>query len=312
MGKTPPGPDARLVAVTRSQHGAFTRQQALAAGFTPSMIKRRLASGRWLRLHRGVFCETAVLPTFERDTSGAILACGSGAAASYRTAGRRWELDVPQPELPEVTVPIPSRARPPGVFVHRTDRLSPSEAAVHDGIRVTSPMRTLLDLAGILDPKLLELALDRLWRRRLVEPRRLLVYLDDTWCRVRRGSGDLRRLVRERLGQGPSGSDIETLLLQLIRDAGLPLPVRQHPVVTPFGPRYLDLAYPDPKIAIETDGMESRLDPDVFLDDRVRQNLVEAQGWTFRRFGYAHVTEQQLWTLFTLGEALGVRPVRWV
>lgn len=121
----------------------------------------------------------------------------------------------------------------------------------------------------------------------------------------------LHRLALQRCGEGPSGSDVETLLLQLIRDAGLPVPVRQHPVVTPFGVRYLDLAYVDEKIAIEIDGMDSRLDPRVFLDDRVRQNLIEAQGWTFRRFGYVHVTENSLWTIFTLGEALWLRPVRW-
>ena len=121
----------------------------------------------------------------------------------------------------------------------------------------------------------------------------------------------LRKLVRQRLGEGPSGSDVETLLLQVIRDASLPLPVRQYPVVTPFGVRYLDLAYPEHRVAIELDGMDSRLDPQVFLDDRVRQNLIEGQGWTFRRFGYAHVTEDRLWTLFTIAQSLCLTPVAW-
>jgi very-short-patch-repair endonuclease len=189
--------------------------------------------------------------------------------------------------------------------------LTRTEAAPRDGIRVTSPARTLLDLAGLVEVNVLELALDHLWRRRVVEPKRLLRYLDDDWCRARRGSARLRRLVAERTGQGPSGSDIETKLLQLIRDSRLPLPTRQYPVVTPFGPRYIDLAYEREKVAIELDGMESRLDPVVFLDDRVRQNLIEAQGWTFRRFGYAHVNHEPLWTIFTLAEAIGLFPTRW-
>ena len=312
MGDARSSPDVRLAAVTRSQHGPFTRGQAQQAGFSPSAVRHRVATGRWLRLHRGVFCEVAVPPSFKRDASAAVLACGPTATASHRTAARWWELDVPQPDLHEVTVPSPARSRPPGVLVHETTRLTRSEAAPRDGVRLTAPMRTLLDLAGVLDPRLLELALDRSWRRRLVQPARLLSYLQDDWCRAKRGTGLLRRLVRERLGEGPSGSDIETLLLQVIRDAGLPLPVRQHPVVTAFGPRYLDLAYPQHRVAIETDGMDARLDPEVFLDERDRQNLVESQGWTFRRFGYAHVTHNALWTAFTIGEALGLRPVRWV
>ncbi len=312
MGNARTGPDARLAVLTRGQHGPFSLDQALTAGFSRSAVKRRVDSGCWVRLHRGVYCEAAVPASLQRDAAAAVIACGPGAAASHRTAARWWELDVPPADRLEVTVLLPSRARPASVLVHETTRLSRSEAAPRDGVRITSPMRTLVDLADLLDPGLLELALDRAWRRGLVHPARLLGYLEDDWCRARRGTATLRRMVQERLGQGPAGSDLETMFLQLLRDAGLPLPVRQYPVVTPFGPRYLDLAFADPKLAIELDGMESRLDPEAFLDDRSRQNLIEAQGWTFRRFGYAHVTEHSLWTVFTVGDALGRWPVKWV
>lgn len=312
MGNARTSPDALLAVLSRGQHGPFSLGQALAAGFSRSAVKRRVDSGRWVRLHRGVYCEAAVPVSFQRDVAAAVMVCGIGAAASHRTAARWWELDVPPADRPEVTVLLPSRARPPSVLVHETTRLSRSEAAPRDGVRVTSPMRTFLDLADLLDPRLLELALDRAWRRGLVHPARLLGYLEDDWCRARRGTAVLRGMARERLGQGPAGSDLETMFLQLLRDAGLPLPVRQYPVVTPFGPRYLDLAFADPRLAIELDGMESRLDPEVFLDERARQNLIEAQGWTFRRFGYAHVTHEPLWTAFTVGDALGRWPVKWV
>lgn len=304
-------PETKLAIVSRAQHGAFTTKQALEAEFTEAQVKRFVRIGRWRRVYRGVLAEASGRATFERTTSAAVLACGEGAAASHRNAGRFWGLDVPLLEVPEVTVLAPSRSRPTAILVHTTDRLTRSEAAVRDGIRITSPMRTLGDLAGVVEPKLLELGHDVLWRRGLVHPARLLDYLSDDWWSRRPGTGVLRALARERLGQGPSGSDLETLLFQLIRDSGLPLPVRQHPVVTPFGVRYIDLAYPGPKLAIELDGMESRLDPTVFLDERVRQNLITAQGWTFKRFGYSHVTDSGLMVLVTLGEALRLRPVRW-
>jgi very-short-patch-repair endonuclease len=309
MGKI--DPRALLDPIARAQCGPFTYRQAREAGFSKSAIGRRLKTGSWLPLHRGVMCDRAVPASLQREVSAAVLACGSTAAASLRSAARLWEVEVPFAERPDVVVLGPARPRPAGVSVHRTTRLGRSEAAALGGIRVTSPMRTLLDVGALVEPRLLELALDRLWRRGLIEPRRLVVYLADEWCARKRGSAALRRLAAERCGQGPSGSDIETLLLQLIREANLPLPVRQHPVVTPFGVRYLDLAYVREKIAIELDGMDSRLDIRVFLDERVRQNLIEAQGWTFRRFGYAHVTKDAVWTVFTLGEALGLRPIRW-
>jgi very-short-patch-repair endonuclease len=172
-------------------------------------------------------------------------------------------------------------------------------------------MRTLLDLAEVLPADVPEVGLDRLWRRRLVHPRRLAEYRAGPWCMCRRGTATLRRLAAERCHERASGSDVETRPLQLIRDARLPPPARQHEVMTRSGVRYLDLAYPEHRLAIEVDGMESRLDPTVFLDERVRQNLIEAQGWTFRRFGHAHVTNDALWTIFTVAEALGLRPIRW-
>jgi very-short-patch-repair endonuclease len=300
-----------LAVVASKQHGPFTRRQALDAGFTPAEIRSKLESHSWMKLHRSVYCDVAVLASFERDASAAVLACGPLAAASHRTAALLWRLDVPRPEQPHITVLSPAHARPSGVRVHRTMRLHVTEAAPLDGIRVTSPGRTLLDLSADEDEKVLELALDRLWRRKLVEPRRLLAYLAGDWCVARRGSAALRALASQRVGQGPSGSDIETLFLQILRDARLPLPVRQYPVVTPCGPRYLDFAYAQERVAIEIDGMDSRLDPEVFLDERDRQNLIEAQGWTFRRFGHAHVRKDALWTVFSVAEALGRWPVRW-
>jgi hypothetical protein len=303
-------PGARLAAVARRQHGPLTRNQALGAGFSPPPIRRNVASGGGSS-STGTSTANRLPASLARDASAAALACGGAGAASHATAAALWDQSVSPPKVPEVVVLAPSRVRPRGVLVHVTGRLGPSEAAVRDGIRVTSTMRTLLDLAEILEPNLVELTLDRFWRRGFVDPRRLSTYLDDRWSRRRRGTAVLRGLVRARVGDRPSGADVETLLLQLIHDARLPPPARQHRVVTPFGVRYLDLAYPAPKIAIEKgrDGEPTRSGG---VPRRARPaDLIEAQGWTVRRFGYAHVTRDRLWTIFTLVDALEVRPVRW-
>src|SRR5687767_7358916 len=106
------GNDEQLAAVARRQHGPFTLEQAHAAGFSTAAVRRRVNAGRWLSPHNGVFFDASVPVSEDRDVSAAVLACAPRAAASYRAAARRWDLDVDLGELIDVTVVSPGRARP--------------------------------------------------------------------------------------------------------------------------------------------------------------------------------------------------------
>ena len=99
----------------------------------------------------------------------AVMACGSGASPELSlgggSAGNPAQLRAPS----EVTVPEVSRELT-GVRIHRTRMLDPQDFTVLDGIPVTSVARTLLDLAAILRPADLEVAIDRAERVRPLRP----------------------------------------------------------------------------------------------------------------------------------------------
>ena len=87
-------------------------------------------------------------------------------------------------------------------------------------------------------------------------------------------------------------TDMELLVLGLIRDAGLPEPVLHHRVYD--GDRFVaevDLAYPAWKVAIECDG-DVHLEPEVREKDLPRQNDIVLIGWTLLRFSRRRVRER--------------------
>lgn len=305
-------PHAALAPVLVRQQGAFTREQARQAGFSDSRIDRYVASGRWIRAHHGVYRDRNVARTPEQDAIAACLAAGERSVASHRTAARLWGLNVPAPEAVEVTLPWNARSTIPSIRPYRSRHLGRLDVARLGNVPITTPSRTLLDLASCLDASVLEIALDTFWRRRSLSPERLAPYLWGTSSRSRPGAHTLRVLVGERVGKRPPGSDLETVAVRALRDARVPEPVRQHPVRTRVGLRRLDLAYPDHMLGIELDGFDWHArDRRTFDDDRVRQSELERLGWTFKRFTWTHVTRDRIWMITTVAEALGLTPVRW-
>ena len=82
----------------------------------------------------------------------------------------------------------------------------------------------------------------------------------------------------------PAESDLETLLFKILREAGLPAPVRQHEVVVAGQTFFLDAAYPELMIFMEGDGFGVHSQRGPFELDRSRQNLLVVAGWLPLRF----------------------------
>jgi AbiEi antitoxin C-terminal domain len=88
------------------------------------------------------------MPPHAREMA-AVLACGSGAVLSYRSAAALWGL-LPYPANSgpvHVTVLAADRRRP-GIRIHRVRELPSDEVTRRHGIPITTPERTILDLAG--------------------------------------------------------------------------------------------------------------------------------------------------------------------
>ncbi len=85
-------------------------------------------------------------------------------------------------------------------------------------------------------------------------------------------------------GAEEAGSGPEVHLLRLIKEHGLPEPVRQQHVIVGGQSRYIDLAYPSRMIALEYDGNDPHTRVDRFVEDRRRQNAIVLAGWTVIRY----------------------------
>ena len=143
----PTTPDVLIAAVAARQHGVVTVAQLLAAGFDHDAVAYRRRVGRLHLLHRGVYAVGHRPPSPLATAMAAVLACGPDAALSHRSAAALWRI-LPRWHSPtEVTTPT-KRAHP-GIHIHRSPN---ADATTHYGIRVTTPARTLIDLADVLSP----------------------------------------------------------------------------------------------------------------------------------------------------------------
>ena len=214
--------DGRIAALARRQHGVVATGQLVDLGLTNQAIAKRAAAGRLHRLHRGVYAVGHPIVNRHGRWMAAVLACGPGAVLSHRAAGALWELRPGAPTPIDVTVPRSGRRRP-GLKLHRPRNLPVEEMTVHAGIPVTTPSRTLLDLASVLSPHRLERALDQAELQRLTDYPAL-----EAMARAHArhgGARDLRAaLSRHVAGEAPTRSDLESLFVGVCRAHALPAP----------------------------------------------------------------------------------------
>jgi Transcriptional regulator, AbiEi antitoxin len=144
-------PDALIARIAANQHGVITNGQLLRSGLTGSGISRRVAAGRLIRVHRGVYAVGHAALSQDGIWMAAVLACGKGAVLSHRSAGALWRMIASPPRPIDVSVPgRTGRRRRPGIRIHRPSVLLPSECTLRHSISVTKPARTLVDLRRVV------------------------------------------------------------------------------------------------------------------------------------------------------------------
>lgn len=206
----------------------------------------------------------------------AVLACGPGAVLSHGSAAVLLGLPWRPNKWIDVTVPTPGgRAKRRLVIVHRSS-VAPSERTTKDGIPVTSPSRTLVDLADYGRRRPVERALDEAAYLRLdvggLKPRQ-----------GRRGSGLVAELLaRHDPGTTRTRSDLEEIFLALCRDQELPEPE----VNADIEGYEADFVWRRQRLIIETDGHGAHGTRAAFEADRVRDAELVAAGWRVVRVTY--------------------------
>ncbi len=243
-------PVTRLEAFAATRYGVFTLADAADHVVSARMIETRVASARWTRVLPRVFRVTAVPITFRQRALAATL--WSRGHASHLTGAQLWALHRTTTRSLAVIVSRDRDPRHPGVIVHRAENLLPADLTSIHGIAVTSALRTVLDLAALLDPLALELVIEDALRRQLFTLGQLRWRADEYCGMGVAGSTLLREMLDHRLGDTDSGWELR--IARILTAAGFPEPKRQVQVTTIDGPKFLDLGYAgSPPIALEYD-----------------------------------------------------------
>lgn len=271
--------DVLIAELAKLQHAVVAHWQLLALGLSTSAIDWRVKLGRLHRLCRGYYTTTASPPKPEARLVAGLLSLPRGSAASHRSAGsihrlRDWAGQA------EVTSTVRRRPRP-GLILH-TAVLPPDEITLRGGIPVTTPARTLLDLAAVLDERALRRALNEAAYLRLpLSPS--LPELIERHPR-RRGVAALRRILAEgRVGQERSESGFEEEFAEWLRARGFSRFVQQHPVSVGADRYRLDVAWPELHVAVELDTPKGHDHPEAIERDKRRDRRLRAAGWTVLR-----------------------------
>jgi hypothetical protein len=148
----------------------IARRQLLALGYTAEWIVHAVASKRLYPIHAGVYAVGRRQLTQEGYFIAAVLACGDHAVLSHESAAVLWAILKPRGRMIEISVPATSHPRRPGIKVHRRKNM---DVTRRKGIPVTSPVQTLMDIAGRLDGPHLERVVNEAVNRDLTTPDRL-------------------------------------------------------------------------------------------------------------------------------------------
>jgi very-short-patch-repair endonuclease len=173
-------------------------------------------------------------------------------------------------------------------------RLHPDDATTHQGIRVTTPERTLIDMANVIEPEQLARAFREAQFLRRFDPAAMRRAL------VRKPSRAVAALMADFV---QTRSPLEDLLLTIIDRHRIPRPRMQHPVLG----HHLDFVWPEERVVVETDGWEGHGTRTAFQADRTLSNRLQLAGWLILRFTDADVKRRRERVAAEIRTALAAR-----
>lgn len=287
------------------QQGIVGRDQVIGTGLSPSAVGRRLRSGDWQRLGRGVYATFTGKSDHEARLWTILLRVGEGAVFSHETAAELHGFAERPAKTIHITVPSsrrPAQRRPlPGVVIHRSHTVV---AELHADFKLprTSPEDTVLDLinaAGTFDEAYSWIC--RAVGRGVTLPMLLREALD------RRSRIRWRAWLADALADSEAGVD-SPLERRYVRDVerahGLPSARRQVRSRLNSSSCYLDNLYDDYQLCVELDGDAAHPPEGKWADtDRDNENIASGDIRTFR-FGWVAVTERRCHTAQKVADAL--------
>lgn len=277
----------------------LTTEQLLGAGLSAEAIEHRVRQGRLQRMWRGVYL---VGPAPPHPLSLALGAVSSFDGAAYVSHG--WATFVhgfgPRPELPiDITVVSGSRKPRRNVRVHRSSTLVGGDLTKRWSIPVTSPARAILDQAETHTlPQLERLIADALVAKAVTYGQ-----LHEILNRAGRRQAATRLRAALADSPGMTLSEAERILRRLLRQAGLPQPITDHPV----GIYRADFAWPQHMLIVEVDSWTHHGHKRAFHRDRRRNAKLAAQGWSILPVTPGQLRDEPFAVVARIAEALTAR-----
>jgi very-short-patch-repair endonuclease len=289
-------PDLRVAELAARQHGVVSADQLRHLGVSEEAIKVRVGTGRLHRLHRGVYSVGHAAPPPEGRSLAAVLALGRGtrgggsvlghwgAAVSHRSAAWLWGLlQLPQAPCDVIVAGNSGRARRPGIRVHRSRSLTPTDITLCRGIPVTTPARTIGDLRRALAAEWPGFLPARELRKAIRQAGVIGLPIGDE-------GGDRTR------------SDLERDFLRLCRRYRVARPE----VNVPIGPYLVDFLWTDKRLVVETDSYLYHRGKVAFQDDHRRDLDLRRRGYEVIRLSEQQIDDEPGQVAETLVATLSV------
>lgn len=284
-------------ALGSQQEGSVKRSQLLAAGVSRHVIDRQLRAGALHRSHRGVYLvgHEALAPRAKE--AAALLACGKRALVSHRSAAYLWGLLDEPPDQVEITL-VGGRCRPKeGVRIRTVKHLDRRDARHEQGIWLTSPARTIIDLAADATDAEFERLVAHARVKRVLRDGELEAAL--TRAGRRPGTARARAFMRSE-GEPMTRSEIERVTRRLIKAAGLPEPKINQRLLG----YEVDFLWSDQRVILEVDTYTFHGHRRAFERDRRKTIALEAAGYHVIRVTRRQVLDQPYWVIAHIARAL--------
>jgi very-short-patch-repair endonuclease len=266
-----------LAEIAGRQHGIVARSQVEGLGLSGETVDRWIRKERLHRIHPGVYALGHGAITRRGRSMAAVLASGSGAVLSHRSAAALWGIWGSGAGESHVTVPRHTRSQR---SIHRHfGALLDDEVTKRDGIPVTSAARTVLDLAADRDEAAAESALREMEYLAIYGPVSLPTLLERY---PRHGGAAVVGRCLERLKDDPGGrirSPLEELFLPFLDEYRIPRP-RVNAWLSIGDERFqIDCLWPDARLIGELDGFASHGTRQAMRADRKRDRQLLAANY---------------------------------
>lgn len=261
---TSPDRDATIIGLARRQRGLVTHGQLISLGVGRRTLKRWAASGRLLRVHRGVYVLGPQPLTRHGRWLAAVMA-KAPAVLSHESAAALWGL---AGDLRDIDVTASHGRRGlngSGVRLHASN-LRRDEWVTHEGIPVTTVARTLFDLAEAVERHQLKSAWDEANRLRLLRVKQVATICERHPTRPARASIEALLAAEQLHDEERRRSPLEDRFAAFVRTYRLPLP---HTNVLVDGDE-VDILWPTARLIVELDSWEFHAHRTAFENDRNR------------------------------------------